>query len=1078
MKNYCNEEHGFEIKIPDEWSIYEGKGNDHSPQKGHMLVFKCRKNEAFNVQIAPFTTMPFRYEVELEFQQSAEKKGYTSLEIGRITIDGQEHVWARYYIGGGLWAKKYRIILNGFDYTITATCLEQRELLAMEKVWDEVISSFRLFRTADETTTSENKSTHVVLPKMKTYRNDELDFEIKVPESWTGPTVNSPTLSDKSVVFGCGTDEAFNIQIGPLVPEPTLDFTERHFTEFALNNNCSNLEFGRITVEGKQHVWARYFMKFGGWTKKYMIVLGGMEYAITATCYDFKLLTGKEKVWDELVNSLCLGKRKQQTISEIETYRKNSAGELYAKAYQAVSGERYLEARSLLEQCLRDDPNHVLAHKELAIVLKKTGDLRGALTHRIEVKHLDPSDTINRYNLADILSGLGKNNLANQEIKELQAMGTSGINKTTQYQRGLNLVFQAASLFENKNGNRVENLKNAIRNFNRALEIFTRQDYPEDWVMAQNCLGETYRHLSLLEDSDDNLSQAIFHYEQALTIATRTTYPEIWAAAHNNLGIAYANGTRADLAENVEKAISHCQQALEFYTRNTLPDDWAMTQNNLGETYRKRLQGDRAENIEQAISNFQQALEIQNHQTDREQWAGTHNNLSSAYWERLRGDRAENLEKAIFHAQQALEVYKIDTHPKDWAYMHHGLSATYQVRIRGNRTDNIEKAIHHAELALKVISYPVESERWAKVQTILGLAYQDRKQGDRADNIEKSISYFLHALQVFTMQAFPTDWSATQIYLAYAYQDRVRGERAENMERSIDYFQQALKVCTREAYREQWAVAHNSLAMAYMKRQKGDRSENFDQAIRHCQQQLEVHTRQSYPERWAMAQFFLGMIMMDRKNGEKLKYTGQAIQYYQQALEIFTREKYPEEWEMVQNGLALAYKERDPNVQKTQGSLAGVPPLLTYPDFYNEESKRQSGEKCRLKLIYSDVPDDKYATSMLLVYQWEAELSREEADRLKRRTVAYLCCAIYDIAKSIGIPCMTSPIPNGMRPAWMFQGERSPVSLTLSDMDMSDRTLQMSIGPVVVALHSLPVNKVPLKKLLEGFRDKFNDIYV
>jgi tetratricopeptide (TPR) repeat protein len=306
----------------------------------------------------------------------------------------------------------------------------------------------------------------------------------------------------------------------------------------------------------------------------------------------------------------------------------------------------------------------------------------------------------------------------------------------------------------------------------------------------------------------------------------------------------------------------------------------------------------------------------------------------------------------------------------------------------------------------------------------------------------------------------------------------MRGDRAENLERSISYFQQALEVCTREAYPEQWATAHNSLALVYIKRQKGDRSKNYDQALYHCQQQLDVYTRQLYPERWAMAQFFLGTIMIDRKRGDRSEYTEQALHHYQQALEVFTREEYPEEWARVQEGLTLVYKERYPDGKEIKGVPVNLPPNLTYPDFYNEASRQNSDKKRHLKLIHADVPDIKYATSLLLEYQWEADLSNEEADRLKLRAVAYLCCAIYDIARNAGIPCAVSPIPNGQRPAWLIEGERAPVSLTLSDIDVSDRTLQMSIGPIAVSLDKLPVNKVPLRKLMEGFQKQFNDIYV
>jgi len=43
-----------------------------------------------------------------------------------------------------------------------------------------------------------------------------------------------------------------------------------------------------MAVGGKDHVWARYHIAHGLWTKKYLFVFGGIECAITATCNDQK----------------------------------------------------------------------------------------------------------------------------------------------------------------------------------------------------------------------------------------------------------------------------------------------------------------------------------------------------------------------------------------------------------------------------------------------------------------------------------------------------------------------------------------------------------------------------------------------------------------------------------------------------------------------------------------------------------------------------------------------------------------------------------------------------------------------
>lgn len=208
----------------------------------------------------------------------------------------------------------------------------------------------------------------------------------------------------------------------------------------AQNMEYTDLEFGRISVGGREHVWARYQMTPGIWAKQYLIVLGGIGYAITASCKGTSLAQ-REKVWDAIAASFRLLSPVDGPVTASgETYRdvrtadkmremleerletREAYGQLYVRAYEAVAERRYSEARVLLEKCLREDPDHVLAHKELAVVLKAQGDMRGALRHRREVKRLDPADTINRANLTELLAGFGAKREALREADELLAL--------------------------------------------------------------------------------------------------------------------------------------------------------------------------------------------------------------------------------------------------------------------------------------------------------------------------------------------------------------------------------------------------------------------------------------------------------------------------------------------------------------------------------------------------------------------------------------------------------------------------------------------------------------------------------
>ncbi len=287
---------------------------------------------------------------------------------------------------------------------------------------------------------------------MKTYHNEKHGFEIDIPENWSPPPAIAYTIAsimsgpmppglEKDVFqYGCA-QEAFNFEIAPLFPEPLLEDTDREFLLFARDRGYTNLVLGRILAAGKEHVCASYYINDNmgkRWNKKYMLVFGGVEFAITATCNDPQFFAAREKDWDamiqtfyplkphtELSNTTNRDERHLQQRREITERRmemRDTLGDLYAKGYDAVSVGDYRKARQLLEQCLQENPNHVLAHKELAIVLEKLGDMMGALHHRREVKRLAPNDVVNNANLDQLLARSGRKTEAMRDIQSMLKM--------------------------------------------------------------------------------------------------------------------------------------------------------------------------------------------------------------------------------------------------------------------------------------------------------------------------------------------------------------------------------------------------------------------------------------------------------------------------------------------------------------------------------------------------------------------------------------------------------------------------------------------------------------------------------
>ncbi len=99
---------------------------------------------------------------------------------------------------------------------------------------------------------------------------------------------------------------------------------------------------------------------------------------------------------------------------------------------------------------------------------------------------------------------------------------------------------------------------------------------------------------ALLGDKASHLEIIITGHEIASNVFTRREFPRDWGIAQNNLGNAYLYRIHGDRAENLEMAIAYFRRALQVRTREVFPKEWAITQNNLGEAYRNRILSDPA----------------------------------------------------------------------------------------------------------------------------------------------------------------------------------------------------------------------------------------------------------------------------------------------------------------------------------------------------------------------------------------------------------------------------------------------------------------------------------------------------
>jgi tetratricopeptide (TPR) repeat protein len=295
----------------------------------------------------------------------------------------------------------------------------------------------------------------------------------------------------------------------------------------------------------------------------------------------------------------------------------------------------------------------------------------------------------------------------------------------------------------------------AISEFEKCLKQ-PQADIPDELI--QFWLARTYQRLGKYRSKTEYLEKAIKLYQSFFAVLTERDFPVDWAMTQNNLGNAFADLPTGERGENLKQAIACYEKALRIYTERDYPANWAMSQNNLGTVYADLPYGDRGENLKRAIACHEQALQIYTKRDFPVEWAKAQTNLGNAYLALPTGDRGENFKHAIAYYEQALMVLTESDFPVDWAQAQNNLGNVYLALLVGNRSENLQSAIACYEQALRIRSVYDFPTDWAETQNNLGLAYKNLLTGDRGENLKRAIQCFHNALKIWTEEKFPYDY--------------------------------------------------------------------------------------------------------------------------------------------------------------------------------------------------------------------------------------------------------------------------------------------------------------------------------
>lgn len=358
-----------------------------------------------------------------------------------------------------------------------------------------------------------------------------------------------------------------------------------------------------------------------------------------------------------------------------------------------------------------------------------------------------------------------------------------------------------------------------------------------------------------------NIELAIDCFHKALQVYTKNRFPEKWADVHINLGSMYRRRLSGDYSDNLELSINCYLQALTVYTKQTKSDAWAIIHNNLVNTYLDRINGSKKENIELAIKSAELALEIRTLDKDPIGWSMTQNNLGNSYLMRIEGSRGDNVDIAISHFEQALQIRTFTKYPFEWATTHHNLGMAYAERLNGKTKDNLENSIENYKQALKVRTKENTPNLWSDTQNNLGNVFADRVQGDQEENLEQAINHFHQALEIRTFQVFPYGWAETQNNLALVYRDRIKGDKKENLMEALLHFNEALKVFSKEAFPDKWAAVKMNLGNTFFMLSTINAGNYLDEALKAYHNALSRFNNHAYPSQYFNLKRSMGHIL-------------------------------------------------------------------------------------------------------------------------------------------------------------------------------------------------------------------------
>ena len=395
---------------------------------------------------------------------------------------------------------------------------------------------------------------------------------------------------------------------------------------------------------------------------------------------------------------------------------------------------------------------------------------------------------------------------------------------------------------------RDKNPEESVRCLEVALEIFTRDFYPDDWSLTNRILGTSYFRFSQKGGGTKYLDLSIEALKKALEIYPYERSPNNWARIHKHLANTY-NHHPHNRREKLRLAEAHCKKALKVLTGEDYQYEWATLQNYLGNIYRMRMRENERKNQKLALKSYLKALKVYKSMNFSRDIFKVAKNIGLLYLNTQTEDKEKSLEEAKKYFEEAEEAFSetnIDKGSYEYIIIQNHLIKVDR-QLKTNKRTNFNKAIKRCGKMLNI--HPQKDGKWAWTQRTLGDLYLEHPDNKKSlnykkPNIEKAITAFQQALGVYKKLGDKEQQAQTQNNLGNAYKNRVEGDKQENLRLAIKCYESALRIHRRDYYPYQWAKIQNNLANAYRQLRGED---NTQQVVDAYDASLTIYKPEIFP---------------------------------------------------------------------------------------------------------------------------------------------------------------------------------------------------------------------------------------